>query len=207
MSVQRSRFVSLFREEYADVAEQCFGYLQAHYAEPHRHYHTLAHVEACLKHLDSIPVDELPDCRRELELALWFHDVIYNPKQQDNEAQSADFAVRWLQQLQEPDSLVQAVQTLILLTRHPSTPTTRPEKYLLDIDLSILGVSADRYAEYERWIRQEYRFAPGFLYRRGRIRVLQGFLEQDCIYHTDRFRQQLERQARVNLGNAIHACL
>ena len=50
--------------------------LASRYNEPHRHYHTLDHVAACLNWLDQYHhLAEDPLC---LELALWAHNVIYD---------------------------------------------------------------------------------------------------------------------------------
>ena len=63
--------------------------LATHYSEHHRHYHTLDHIAACLGWLDHYRhLAEDPLC---LELALWAHDVIYDPRAADNEARSADW--------------------------------------------------------------------------------------------------------------------
>ena len=64
--------------------------LVAAYSEPHRHYHTMRHVAACLRELDSAA--DLASDAREVELALWFHDAIYSTTAGDNEARSAAWA-------------------------------------------------------------------------------------------------------------------
>ncbi|MEA5468385.1 hypothetical protein VB714_05850 [Spirulina sp. 06S082] len=57
------------------------------YREKHRYYHTLQHIEECL-----ILYDRLPTKSPTVEIALWFHDVIYNPQGPNNEMQSANYA-------------------------------------------------------------------------------------------------------------------
>lgn len=170
------------------------------YGEAHRHYHTLAHVNACLNHSDN--VDAIED-RRALELALWFHDVIYDPFAKDNETQSAEFAKTKLQLIGETQQVIDKVEHLVVLTQHPSNPKSLDEKYLIDIDLSILGAPEELYDQYEQWVRLEYRKVPSFLYKKGRKKVLQGFLNQEHIYATDKFRDKYEEQARSNILRAL----
>src|SRR4051812_25326408 len=70
-----------------NVIGSAWSEIEAAYAEPHRHYHTLAHIEAVLSGFDSHRQSfEDPDVA---ELALFYHDVIYDPSRQDNEVQSA----------------------------------------------------------------------------------------------------------------------
>ena len=155
--------------------------LATRYNEPHRHYHTLDHVAACLGWLDQyrhLAADPL--C---LELALWAHDVIYDPRASDNEARSADW--------------------FALATIHPHPPTDTDMALLQDIDLSILGAHAELYDRYEGWIRKEYEFVPEAAFRKGRSAVLRNFLEQDVIYYTAELRERLEVPARDNLSRAL----
>ncbi|MFL0797810.1 MAG: hypothetical protein K6L73_10030 [Cellvibrionaceae bacterium] len=197
------RWKNLFFEENSPlVVDNSFSELVEFYSESHRHYHTLSHIEACLNWFDKVK-DNLND-PMSCELAIWFHDVIYEPKRSDNEEKSADYSQKVLLNLNTSPHTIKTVYDLILLTKHPSQPTTTDEKYLLDIDLSILGSDSSLYLEYEKWIRKEYAYAPSFLYKRGRRKVLQGFLDQPSIYHTDIFKQSLEAQARDNLTTAIN---
>lgn len=64
------------------------------YSEPHRHYHTLAHVVEMLDCLEES--SELARDRDMLSLAIWFHDVVYDSTAPHggNEAASADLLAR-----------------------------------------------------------------------------------------------------------------
>ena len=172
----------------------------AKYAEPHRAYHNLSHVLDCLDHAASVRAQlEHAHC---VELALWFHDVIYKPRAGDNEERSTAFAVEALTELATPEVL-RHVEELVLATRHPSRPAESDARYLVDIDLAILGAAPAAFDVYEAAIRREYRWVPAPLYRRKRKQVLQSFLELDRIYLTDDFGRRLEEQARVNLRRSI----
>lgn len=71
--------------------------------------------------------------------------------------------------------------------------------YLIDFDLAILGEPPCIYAEYVQKVRAEYAMFPDFLYKRGRRKVLQYFLEMDTIFKTREFIDHYELQARENL--------
>ena len=171
------------------------------YSEPHRHYHTLDHVAACLNWLDHYR--HLVEDPLTMELALWAHDVIYDPRASDNEARSAD----WFAEHFENSTLTQnqkdRVHALILATIHPHPPTDADMALLQDIDLSILGTDCPLYDRYEGWIREEYAFVPEEAFRKGRSAVLCSFLDQPVIYHTAKVRERLEASARDNLNRAF----
>ena len=88
---------------------------------------------------------------------------------------------------------------LVLATRHTASPGSPDEQLLVDIDLSILGASESRFAEYERQIREEYSFVPEVVFRTKRRAILQSFITRPQIYRTQHFAGVLEQQARVNL--------
>jgi predicted metal-dependent HD superfamily phosphohydrolase len=175
--------------------------LVRHYAQPHRAYHSLQHLDECLGVLRRIGA--ACDAPAEIELALWFHDAVYDPRRSDSELRSA----QWLDEVARDQGLDEGARrrlyALVMATRHDGTPASRDEAVLVDTDLSILGAAADRFDEYDGQVRREYRHVPAFLYRRKRRQVLQGFLARSRIYATGPYFDAFERQARDNLSRAI----
>jgi len=181
--------------------EPTWQQLATHYNEPHRHYHTLDHIAACLGWLDHyrhLAADPL--C---LELALWAHDVIYDPRAADNEIRSADWFAQQYAGSHLTDQQHARVHELIMATVHPHPPTDPDMALLQDIDLSILGADATLYDRYEGWIRKEYDFVPEAAFRKGRSAVLESFLNQAALYHTSELSGRLEVSARDNLSRAL----
>lgn len=191
------RWLTLCKSAKINNAESLFEDIINRYNEPHRHYHTLSHITACLGQLDSIRYHlESPMI---VELALWFHDIIYNPKRTDNEKQSAVYAADKLSNsILEVDN-INRICRLIEITKHPSTPETVDEKYIVDIDLGILGAPTDVYLQYTAQIRKEYAHVPNFLYKLARKKFLKKLLKEDSIYNVDYFLDQLELNARSNI--------
>ncbi len=163
------------------------------YSEVHRSYHNLNHIEYMLSFFS-----KSSDKQEPLELAIWFHDVVYEPKESENERRSANL---FREQLgpELPTTITSQVIDLILAT-DPSQPRTgKPQEDLLvDIDLSILGSSPKSYETYRAAIRKEYHFVPEDDFRQGRSKILQSFLSGP-IFVTERFKQ-FEEQARINIS-------
>ena len=80
---------------------------------------------------------------------------------------------------------------------------TRDAELVVDIDLATLGADEERFEAYDRDVRKEYAWVPGFLYRRKRREVLQAFLERPRIYATNAAHAELEAPARRNLTAAL----
>ena len=175
--------------------------LVARYSEPQRKYHSLQHLSECLSAFEA--VRGLATHPAEVELALWFHDAIYDVHRHDNEARSAKWARAALIEAGADEEAARRIEALVLATRHSLPPVTLDERLLVDIDLSILGAPTDRYAEYERQVRAEYAFVPGWLFARKRRAILQSFLDRPSIYGTDHFRASLEERARANIGASL----
>ena len=175
------------------------------YAEPHRHYHSLQHLDECLALLAAHhDVAERP---AEVALALWFHDAVYDVHAGDNEARSADWAWDALRGGGAPAGVADRVHALVMCTRHglpdlppPETPDTR---LLLDVDLAILGADPQRYAEYEHQIRAEYAHVPPEVFEPRRRKLMGAFLARQPLYLTAPIRAAREAQARRNLAGAV----
>ena len=171
------------------------------YAELHRHYHTVHHISACLQHFDC--VRELSQASAEVEIALWFHDAVYQPRSSHNEQDSADWAKRFLQEAGLTDTLCWRVHHLIMATKDHTDITTMDTALVVDIDLSILGQDTDTFANFETNIRREYHWVPVSEYCRRRSEILASFLQHPHVYQTSYFQERYEAAARTNLQNAI----
>lgn len=175
--------------------------IHGRYDEPHRKYHTAQHLEECLRLFDT--VRDAADRPAEVEMALWFHDAIYDVKAADNERRSAAWARDALSQADVAPDAVRRVHDLVVITEHKASPQSRDEMVLVDVDLSILAAPAERFAEYERQIREEYAFVPGLVFRLKRRAILASFLARAAIYNTPALHRDLEARARANLAAAL----
>jgi predicted metal-dependent HD superfamily phosphohydrolase len=193
-----------------DVAG-AYGELDRRYRGPGRCYHTWKHVAACLGELGRVRPPLEPSEARALELALWFHDAVYDPGAGDNEEASARLANHWGSALGLDLGLLSTAAGLILATRHGSpeaqgTPGAQGGRALAliqDIDLAVLGSGPWCYRGYARRIRKEYAWMPDEAFRRGRAEVLRSLLQRGAIYSTPQFRRRCERRARRNLEREL----
>jgi len=175
--------------------------LLARYAEPHRAYHTRQHLSECFATL--APAAHLAEHLGEVQLALWFHDAVYDTRAHDNEAQSARWAQESIRGAGVDPAAVARVHSLVMATSHDGDPDDADARLLVDVDLSILGADEARFAEYDQQIRFEYAWVPEAAYREGRARVLGRFIERASIYRTTWFADRLEARARANLARAL----
>jgi predicted metal-dependent HD superfamily phosphohydrolase len=93
---EQAQFVALWQRNLGDApgqAEAVYARLVQLYCEPHRHYHTLAHIRHCLREFDQAA--SLMDHPDAVAMALWFHDAIYVPGAMDNERRSAGLFREW----------------------------------------------------------------------------------------------------------------
>jgi len=178
-----------------------FGELERRYREPQRHYHTLQHLEECFAALDGARPDM--DDGAAVELALWFHDAVYDVHRHDNEERSAAWAAACLLDAGLPDGLAAKVTDLILATRHHAAAAGTDAAALVDVDLAILGAAPARFDEYERQIRAEYAHVPDDVFVPARRRILENFLQRPVLFATPALRTRHERQARINLAAAL----
>jgi predicted metal-dependent HD superfamily phosphohydrolase len=187
------------------VAEniQMFERIRSAYSEPHRCYHTGAHIEACLREFDS--VRSLAHSESEVEVALWFHDVVYAPRASDNERRSAALAAEFLASAGVDPAVCARVHSHVMATVHDAEPVDPDARLLVDVDLSILGQDTETYDRFEGAVREEYKWVPWFMYRRKRGDILRSFLRREFVYCTELFRRRYEFAARANLERAIDA--
>jgi predicted metal-dependent HD superfamily phosphohydrolase len=183
-------------------------YLWAHYGAPERYYHNLAHIDHCMRelewirerfHISNVDHAELQAAK----LALWYHDLVYDPKLHNNEELSCSILCAHAGELRLHAGLVDQAYRAIMATRHKAVPVNPIDKYVVDIDLAILHAPEPLFDTYERQVREEYAFVDDVTWTVGRIKVLQEFLDREWIYSTPMFRRRYEGDARANLKRSI----
>ena len=177
-----------------------FAELAAYYREPHRHYHTGGHINDCLWRMD---LAEAELGRSDgVELAIWFHDVIYATGDPDNERLSADwFADKAAGVL--PAALIREVENCIMYTTHREIPTDDGAKFVVDVDLSGLGMSAQSFHRDGVNIRKEFAHLSDAEYYRAEAAFLGKLLERERIYATPFFYTLCEARARRNIDETL----
>jgi predicted metal-dependent HD superfamily phosphohydrolase len=178
-----------------------FDELVVAYSESGRFYHTLKHLEECFWHFDS--AKRLARIPAEIEIAIWFHDAIYDTRRNDNEENSAAWAANVIRDSRLPLEVAERIANLILATTHKAKPDSADISLFVDVDLSILGASAERFDDYEKQIRQEYAWVPENEFRQGRTKLMRGILARERIYSTDFFQNRLEAAARANVMRSL----
>lgn len=180
------------------------------YNETQRAYHTLRHLQQLFDQFEQVK-HKLNEPHI-IALALYYHDVIYEPTRADNERKSAEYAVEALGHYLRAEQC-QHIYALIMMTAThqidelAGTVKRSDAAFLLDMDLSILGGSWSRYERYAQAVRQEYMHVPLADYCIGRITVLNGLLAHPSLYLTNYYYQRLEAQARDNIKREIKTLL
>ena len=188
-----------------------FDSLVHHYIHPERHYHNLEHIQYCMTKLEE--VCGLVEKFRNLELAIFFHDVIYGcwTEFSQNEEYSARFAKFFITELMGlPSEIANDVCSLIKDTTYHfnNRPKelgnlTHDGEYMMDIDIASLGDNWEVFNRNMDNIAKEFSWVDPKLYKIERIKILKHFLDRDPLYKTNYFRSKYEVRAKLNLVQAI----
>ncbi|AWI89834.1 hypothetical protein C0214_17150 [Methylobacterium sp. DM1] len=203
----RQRFDGLWaRTTGAAGAEAAWRALDAGYGEAARHYHGWRHIADLLEGHDAARA--LPDFAEldhdAIDLAIVFHDAVYDTARADNEARSADL-LRAQAGPRADSGPIRAAEAMIRATA-AHAPTADPAtRLMLDLDLAVLGAARPVYEAYAAAIRCEYAAVPDAAWYIGRAAVLDRFLARPRLYQTDPFRDRFETSARANLAAELHA--
>lgn len=183
-------------------AAAVFAQLDARYREAHRHYHNGGHIDDCLARLDLASAAVSVDDADAVEMALWFHDVIYELGAADNEELSAEwFAAQAAGRL--PADFIGRVADYICSTTHQAEPAAAGAKWVVDADLGGLGMDDESFARDGARIRREFAHVPAAEFARGQAGFLRGLLARERIYYTDFFRDLCEARARRHIREVL----
>lgn len=185
-------------------AEDYYGELKELYGNPNRYYHNLVHIWNFLNLMDEYRAKIEENAL--FDLAIWYHDAIYEAKKKDNEYQSAQLFKTLFSDHLNLEQLAY-VDTLIMSTAgHAPRKEEEDVYWFLDFDLAILAADTTTYQNYSEAIWQEYKIAyPKILYKMGRKKVLKNFLARERLYFTELFYSKNEAKARENIELELKA--
>ncbi|MBO8214514.1 metal-dependent hydrolase [Acinetobacter nosocomialis] len=193
-------WLELHQHYHFSEPQKIYDELIAAYSEKQRAYHTVQHLYECLS-LYELVRSELND-PYSVALALWFHDVVYEPQALDNELKSAEL----FEQLMAQDlsfSTLEKIKRWILATQKHALTDEIDLQFLLDIDLAILAATPERFIQYERQIQREYCWVDPEVYSIKRKQVLIHFYQSEPLYQTAYFQKNFELNAKDNLRQIL----
>lgn len=206
--------------------------LIALYSSPGRHYHNLNHIHFCLARMEEAKLrEEFKFTNAEwgaLEMAIWFHDAIYNAEAQMvkkggySEEESVDLmyglAIDYFAQPYRPGAPIKPLlseqlmiaQRLIEATaKHGEVPDDKLTALMVDIDLSSLALPWDQFNANTNDVVKEYAlFRDEATITVGNARFLKGLYENsERLYHTDWGFENFESSARANILKRVNDLL
>lgn len=177
-------------------ADDVYDEVYAYYSESGRHYHTPKHIEHCLTQFD-LATDGMDDVDA-VEMAIWFHDLIFDVSADDNELKSAQRFVELANDSMAPEFKAK-VFDLIMATAPPRQPKTSDQGFMLDIDLSSFGLPWDEFVRDSTAVREESPQLSDAEFFPGQRAFLESLVNRSHFYFTDFFRSRIEETARSNI--------
>ncbi|GBF88817.1 hypothetical protein Rsub_01718 [Raphidocelis subcapitata] len=187
-----------------DQQAAVFSFLEAAYAMPHRHYHTMQHILEGLSFVGMCLLSGRSfEDQAAVEWAIWTHDLVYDARATDNERRSADAAAELLEGVGLPPATVARMRSLILETATHMHSGDRDAHVVVDADLAVLGAPLGRYMDYVTGVRREYGHLSDEEWAEGRCRFLRSLLDREQLFATDVGKGLCEAQARANLSHEL----
>ena len=179
-----------------DESSAIHRHLTDSYSEPQRYYHTLDHIEHCLSLFDKICSEvENPEA---LELAIWYHDVVYTPGAKDNEQLSADLFMAKSHGVFD-DAQRDTIYRHIMATVHDGSEYGNTDtQFMLDIDLSSFGRPWPEFIQDSDNLRLEMKDQPDEVFYQKQATFQDKLFGQPRFFKSDYFYQKYEIQARQN---------
>ena len=177
--------------------------------------HNLGHIHRMLDHAkEIIGFIGFKFLSKELELAIWYHDVIFVPGKRNNEFNSAKFFKVVATQLGLPYGGVLIEQLILLTSRHLDVLNTGDENVIgytdmVMLDADLAGFANTNYSEYldiNAALRTESAHLSDTEYVTGQIGFLEALLSKPSIYYTDYAKAVWEDRARLNIGKLFTCC-
>lgn len=184
-----------------DILEKYIGdkplmELPYRWGEKHRHYHTVNHLTQVLMDIENdyrfkdLSVNE----KHALLLAAFFHDIVYDPKRQDNEEKTIEYFIRSYRG--HDPRMIDTVCEIIECTKHRKRPTNKLQRIMWDADNKGFTEGYETLLKNEKLIRKEFIHLSRKEYKEKRIAFLnscKGLFNSSVDKHLDKLIAYIEK--------------
>jgi predicted metal-dependent HD superfamily phosphohydrolase len=181
-----------------NIAFHYFDQLSFLYNQKDRYYHNLVHIRNFLDLKDEF-LDQIEEPLL-FELAIWYHDAVYDAKNNDNEQQSFLLVQDHFNNFLDSKQMIHLDHFIMSTAGHFPKSDDSDIFYFLDFDLAILATDKDIYKLYSDAIWKEYKKTYSrAIYEKGRKKILKNFLLREKLYFSDAFIVKYDKIARHNI--------
>lgn len=169
------------------------------YANNRLAYHNWEHITEMFMIADNLGI-ELSQAQN---IAILYHDIVYDINRKDNEEQSASYMQRELGETDIDDKVIKTASMIIMDTKH-HIPTIDESAIVIDLDMVHLSFDFDIFLYYRDKIRKEYSKISDKEFYQGENYFFENLLKQNKILFTKYFseeqlRQNLKQKILINL--------
>ena len=168
------------------------------YMETHRQYHNLNHI----LRMFTMAREHKRELTDEQVVAIWYHDIIYDPQATNNEEMSAIVAGEDIGELCACPHSLGVIQQIIRDTEN-HIPNHPMSKLVIDLDLAGLGDPEDQYLATGKLVRAEYSHLSDKQWAEGRVKFLERFIGRRQIFYTEWGLEHFERNAFNNMTKEL----
>ena len=191
----KDKFLEIWETAGGTNGEIVYEELVSRYSEKSRHYHTLNHISKSLGRVD----EGKPKNKLALYMAIFFHDVIYDPVKNDNEEKSAEYFKKVAAENTVKSEIIDRTVGLIMATKHIEKPDNYDAMLICDIDLAELGKDYGHFENNNILIRKEFEMYSDEEYNQGRMEFMKTMSERPEIFFTAEFQQKYGKNAKSNV--------
>jgi len=155
------------------ISEKALKELPIRWSERTRYYHNVNHLISIIENIQKNPNFNYLSVREKqaLLLAAFFHDVIHDPKRNDNEDRSIEYFKQ--SYIGGDPVMVELVTGLIEATKHRKRPVNNLKRIFWDADNAKFKAPYSEFLKIEKQLEKEYSFEPKNVYKEKRIKFLQ----------------------------------
>jgi predicted metal-dependent HD superfamily phosphohydrolase len=192
-------------KNFQNIQQRLLDVIISSYTSSDRHYHNLEHA---LKVVSAVELYQGSNGDKlALKLAAWFHDIVYDARQTNNEEKSIERFEEITADTGLSPDVADRVKRLILTTKNHLSASTDLEKVMADADMLIFAEDQQTYERYISGVRKEYAFLDKNIFLKGRLDFLEKLQRHiDSIGHLYfTLHPMHEAQAKANIASEIAA--